>query len=129
MHFNGNLKFYIKEVKKAIINSKNRDIINKDIYEYKKDDIVNHEDKIKANEEVGTLLNQESKTTNRKFLTTGASIHNNNLMLMDIKKNNTNNLEIFSNEQDKIKEAYKEGKSNIKKKEKNNIYEYDSISS
>ena len=50
-------------------------------------------------------------------------------MLMDIKKNNTNNLEIFSNEQDKIKEAYKEGKSNIKKKEKNNIYEYDSISS
>ena len=56
MHFNGNLKFYIKEVKKAIINSKNRDIINKDIYEYKKDDIVNHEDKIKANEVVGTLL-------------------------------------------------------------------------
>ena len=62
-------------------NSKNRDIINKDIYEYNKDDIVNHEDiieeeskifylnynnnnysnKIKANEEeVGTLLNQES---------------------------------------------------------------------
>ena len=32
------------------------------------------------------LLNQESKTTNSKFLTTGASIHNNNLMLMDIKK-------------------------------------------
>ena len=56
MYFNGNLKFYIKEVKKAIINSKNRDIINKDIYEYKKDDIVNHEDKIKANEVVGTLL-------------------------------------------------------------------------
>ncbi len=56
MHFNGNLKFYIKEVKKAIINSKNRDIINKDIYEYNKDDIVNHEDKIKANEVVGTLL-------------------------------------------------------------------------
>ena len=51
MHFNRNLKFYIKEVKKTIINSKNRDIINKDIYEYKKDDIVNHEDKIKANEE------------------------------------------------------------------------------
>ena len=51
MHFKGNLKFYIKEVKKAIINSKNRDIINKDIYEYNKDDIVNHEDKIKANEE------------------------------------------------------------------------------
>ena len=50
-------------------------------------------------------------------------------MLMDIKKNNTNNLdkiEIYSNEQDKIKEAKKEGKSNIKKKEKNNIYEYDS---
>ena len=56
MYFNGNLKFYIKEVKKAIINSKNRDIINKDIYEYNKDDIVNHEDKIKANEVVGTLL-------------------------------------------------------------------------
>ena len=56
MHFKGNLKFYIKEVKKAIINSKNRDIINKDIYEYNKDDIVNHEDKIKANEVVGTLL-------------------------------------------------------------------------
>ena len=51
MHFKGNLKFYIKEVKKAIINSKNIGIINKDIYEYKKDDIVNHEDKIKANEE------------------------------------------------------------------------------
>ena len=37
-------------------------------------------------------------------------------MLMDIKKNNINNLdkiEIYSNEQDKIKEAYKEGKSNI----------------
>ena len=128
MHFNRNLKFYIKEVKKAI-KSKNRGIINKDIYEYKNDDIVNHEDKIKANEEVGTVLNQESKTTNSKFLTTGASIHNNNLMLMDIKKNNTNNLdkiEIYSNEQDKNKEAIKEGKSNIKKKEKNNIYEYDS---
>jgi uncharacterized protein YfkK (UPF0435 family) len=41
MHFNRNLKFYIKEVKKAI-KSKNRGIINKDIYEYKKDDIVNH---------------------------------------------------------------------------------------
>ena len=50
-------------------------------------------------------------------------------MLRYSKKNNTNNLdkiEIYSNEQDKIKEAYKEGKSNIKKKEKNNIYEYDS---
>ena len=35
------------------------------------------------------IINQESKTTNSKFLTTGASIHNNNLMLMDIKKNNT----------------------------------------
>jgi uncharacterized protein YfkK (UPF0435 family) len=41
MHFNRNLKFYIKEVKKAI-KSKNRGIINKDIYEYKNDDIVNH---------------------------------------------------------------------------------------
>jgi hypothetical protein len=53
-------------------------------------------------------------------------------MLRYSKKNNTNNLdkiEIYSNEQDKIKEAKKEGKSNIKKKEKNNIYEYDSISS
>ena len=41
---------------------------------------------------------------------------------MDIKKNNINNLdkiEIYSNEQDKIKEAYKDGKSN-------NINEYDS---
>jgi hypothetical protein len=50
-------------------------------------------------------------------------------MLRYSKKNNTNNLdkiEIYSNEQDKIKEAKKEGKSNIKKKEKNNIYEYDS---
>ena len=55
IYFKGNLKFYIKEVKKAI-KSKNRDIINKDIYEYNKDDIVNHEDKIKANEVVGTLL-------------------------------------------------------------------------
>ena len=65
------------------------------------------------------IINQESKTTNSKFLPTGASIHNNNLMLMDIKKNNTINLdkiEIYSNEQDKIKEAKKEGKSNIKKK-------------
>ena len=42
IHFKGNLKFYIKEVKKAIINSKNIGIINIDIYEYKKDDIVNH---------------------------------------------------------------------------------------
>ena len=43
------------------------------------------------------------------------------------KKNNTNNLdkiEIYFNEQDKIKEANKKGKSNIKKKEKNNIFEY-----
>ena len=56
MHFKGNLKFFIKEVKKTIINSKNRDIIYEDIYEYNKDDIVNHEDKIKANEVVGTLL-------------------------------------------------------------------------
>ena len=75
------------------------------------------------------MLNQESKTTNSKVLPTVASIHNNNLMLRYSKKNNTNNLdkiEIYFFEQDKIKEAYKEGKSNIKKKEKNNIYEYDS---
>ena len=44
------------------------------------------------------------------------------------KKNNTNNLdkiEKYSNEQDKIIEAIKEDKSNIKKKGKNNVYEYD----
>ena len=128
-------------------NSKNRDIINKDIYEYNKDDIVNHEDiiekeskifylnynnknysnKIKANEEeVGTLLNQESKAKNSKVLLIRI-INNNNLMLMYSKKNNTNNLdkiEIYFNEQDKIKEANKKGKSNIKKKEKNNIFKY-----
>ena len=127
MHFRRNLKFYIKEVKKIMTNSKNRAIINEDIYEYNKDDIVNHEDiieeesktfylnnnnysnKIKANEEKVDILNQQSKTTNSKFST---STNNNNLMFMYL-KNKTNNLdkiEIFFNGQDKIKEANKEGK-------------------
>ena len=33
-------------------NSKNRDIINKDIYEYNKDDIVNHEDIIEEESKI-----------------------------------------------------------------------------
>ena len=41
MHFRRNLKFYIKEVKKIMTNSKNKAIINEDIYEYNKDNIVN----------------------------------------------------------------------------------------
>ena len=127
MYFRRNLKFYIKEVKKIMTNSKNRAIINEDIYEYNKDDIVNHEDiieeesktfylnnnnysnKIKANEVKVDMLNQVFKTTNSKFST---STHNNNLMFMYL-KNKTNNLdkiEIFFNGQDKIKEANKEGK-------------------
>ncbi len=45
-------------------------------------------------------------------------------MLRYSKKNNTNildKIEIYSNEHDIIKEANKEGKSNIKKKEKKYI--------
>ena len=41
INFRRNLKFYIKEVKKIMTNSKNKAIINEDIYEYNKDDIVN----------------------------------------------------------------------------------------
>ncbi len=41
IHFRRNLKFYIKEVKKIMTNSKNKAIINEDIYEYNKDNIVN----------------------------------------------------------------------------------------
>ena len=156
MNFKGNLKIknlYPNAVKKSITSSKNRDIINADIHEYNKDDIVNHEDiieeesktydlnsnnnfnysdKIKVNEEevfmTGSLLNQESKTTNSKVRPTSAATHNNNLMFMDSKKNNTNNLdkiEIYSNEQDKIIEANKEDKSNIEEEEENNKHEYD----